>query len=167
MERKRVAASRLSTGRKPLTALALSLLLGVVLALPAVVQAGGRLPDGVPDLLDPRIVGSWQPYVLGNLKGDPAFPLVLYLNKSGNGPAAVMMAIDARNGTSRWSLASDPVIAIAVFADPQTVARLYYDQGFAEDGRPSGQYGKITGPDPAALSALSRWAAHLQQRVYM
>jgi hypothetical protein len=77
------------------------------------------------------------------------------------------MAIDARNGTSRWSLASDPVIAIAVFADLQTVTRLYYDQGFAEDGRPSGQYGKITGPDPAALSALSRWAAHLQQRVYM
>lgn len=167
MERKRAAASRLSAGRKPLPALALSLVLRVALALPAVVQAAGRLPDGVPDLLDPRAVGSWQPHVLGNVKGDPDFPLVVYLNKSGNGPAAVMMVIDARNGTSRWSLASDPVIGIAVFADSQTLTRLYYDQGFAEDGRASGQYGKITGPDSAALSALARWAAHLQRRVYM
>jgi hypothetical protein len=167
MDRKRLADLRLFVAGSPLTAPALSLALSFVLALPTLGLAASHLPDGVPDLLDPRIVAGWQPYVLGNLRGDPDFPLVVYVNKSGNGPAAVMMAIDARNGTSGWSLASDPIIAIAVFADAQTLTRLYYDQGFAEDGRPSGQYGKITGPDPAALAALSRWAAQLQHRVYM
>jgi hypothetical protein len=167
MERKRVAASRLSVGPKSLAALALSLVLGVMLALPAVVHAGGRLPDEVPDLLDPGIRARWDGYALWNLEGDPDFPVVVYLNKSGNGPAAVMMVIDARNGTSGRSLASDPIIAIALFGDSQTLTRLYYDQGFAKDGRPSGQYAKIAGANAAALSALSRWAAHLQRRVYM
>ncbi len=44
-----VTASRLSAERRPLTQLALSLVLSIVLALPAVVQAAGRLPDDVPD----------------------------------------------------------------------------------------------------------------------
>jgi hypothetical protein len=93
------------------------LVLGVMLALLVGVQAADRLPDGVPDLLDPRILVSWQPYMLGTLKDDPT--------------------------------------------------RLYCDQGFAEDGRPSGQHAKSAALDSAALSALSRWAAHLQHRVSM
>ncbi len=164
MDRTPVVASRLYAGQ---TALALSLLLSVVLALSAAVQAEGRLPDGVPDLLNPRVLASWQPYLLGNLEGNPDFPLVLYVNESGSAPAAVVMAIDARNGASTWSLASDPVIVIAVFADPQTVTRLYYDQGFAKDGRASGQYGKIAQPDSATLPALLGWVLHLQRLMYM
>jgi hypothetical protein len=169
MEREPIAASCIYAGRKRRIALALitALLLSSVLALPAVVQAEGRLPDGVPDLLNPRIRASWQSNLLGNLEGDPDFPVVVCLNVSDGAPAAVMMAIDARNGTSAWSLASDPVILIAVFAGPQTLTRPYYDQGFTDDGRPSGQYAKITRPDSAALSALLRWAAHLQHRVYI
>jgi hypothetical protein len=143
------------------------LTLSLVLALPAVVQAAGRLPDGVPDLSDPRILASWQPYLLGNLKGDPDLPLVVFLNASGSAPAAVLLAIDARNGLNSWSLASDPVIVIAVFADPQTLTRLYYDVGFAEDGQPSGHYAKLAHPDSMALSKLLRRVLHLQHRVYM
>lgn len=129
MERGPIAASCFDAGRKR----------HIALALPAVVQAEGWLPDGVPELLNPRIRASWHAYVLGNLEGDPDFPIIVYLNVPDGAPAAVMMAIDARNGTSTWSLASDPVILIAVFAGPQTLTRLYYDQGFADDGRPSGQ----------------------------
>ncbi len=164
MNRNRAITSRL---RRPLTGLALSLVLGGMLALPAGVQAAGRLPDGVPDLLDPRILASWQPYVLGNLAGDPDFPLVVYLNTAGKGPAALMMAIDARNGTSSWSLASDPAIVIAVFADPQTLTRLYYDEGFGEDGQPSGHFEKIAHPDSTALGAFLRRVLHLKHLVYM
>jgi hypothetical protein len=143
------------------------LTLSLVLALPAVVQAAGRLPDGVPDLSNPRVLASWQPYLLGNLKGDPDLPLVVYLNMSGSAPAAVLLAIDARNGLDSWSLASDPVIAIAVFADPQTLTRLFYDVGFAEGGQPSGQYVEIAHPDSTDLSTLLRRVLHLQHRVYM
>jgi hypothetical protein len=149
--------------------LTVSLVLSLALALPVVVRADGqgRLPEGVPDLLNPQVRANWELHPLGNLEGNPDFPLVLYLNKSGSAPAAVLVAIDARNGKSTWSLGSDRAILIAVFAGPQTLTRLYYDQGFADDGRPSGQYAKITRPDSAALSALLRWAAHVQHRVYM
>ena len=56
---------------------------------------------------------------------------------------------------------------IAVFADPQTLTRLYYDEGFAEDGQPSGHFEKIDHPDSTALSAFLRRVRHFQHLVYM
>ena len=169
MERECIGGSRIYARRKWLVELVLStsLMSSLVLALPALVRAECPLPEGVPDLTSPLSQASWQHYVLGNVGGDPNFPLVLYLNRLGSAPPAVMMAIDARNGKTTWSLAVDPVIVIAVFANPQTLTCLYYDQGFAEDGQPSGQYGKIDHPDLAFLPVLLNWVLEVQHRVYM
>ncbi len=104
MIRKRLSTSRMCAGRKPLLApgLIVSLVLSLLLAPSAVVRADGqcRLPEGVPDLLNPQVRANWELHSLGNLEGNPDFPLVLYLNQSDSGPAAVMVAIDARNGKS-------------------------------------------------------------------
>ncbi|HTU00941.1 MAG TPA: hypothetical protein VMG58_03960 [Candidatus Sulfotelmatobacter sp.] len=173
MDRKRIpGASTLRVRRKPLFELAwaLSLALGLAVSLPGVVGAEGgqgRFPYGVPDLLNPQTQGDWQSYQVGNLEGDPDFPLVIFLNQSGGAPAAVMIAIDARNGKSSWSLDSDPAILIALFADPKTLTGLYYDEGFTEAGRPSGHYAKITDPDSGALPLLLKSVVQAQHRVYM
>ncbi len=62
---------------------------GSVPALPAVVQGEGRLPDGVPDVLNPGIRASRQPNVPANLEGDPDFAAGVYVNVSDNGDATL------------------------------------------------------------------------------
>jgi hypothetical protein len=172
MDPKRITpASHVSVRRKPLADLArlLVLALGLSLAVSGLARAQSQasLPEGVPDLLNPQSQTEWQSYQVGNLEGDPDFPLVMFLNKAGSAPAAVMVAIDARNGKSSWSLGADPAILIALFADPRTLTGLYYDEGFTEAGHSSGQYAKIPDPDPEALPSLLKSVVQAQHRVFM
>jgi hypothetical protein len=115
------------------------------------------LPDGVPDLFDDT--EEWQPYQVGNVAGDSDFPLLMFLHDKGADkgaaqPAAVLLAVDAQNGSDHWSLASDPVIVIALLADPETITRIYYDAGFAQQGQPSGEYKTADAADRETLRAL-------------
>lgn len=163
MERKRIGKASRIVRRLA----GLLVVLGLALSPPAVAraQSQGRLPDGVPDLLSPQ--SDWQSYQVGNLEGDPDFPLIMFLNNKGSAPAAVMVAIDARNGKSSWSLESDPAILIALFADSETLSGLYYDQGFTEAGHPSGQYTKVADPNVKSLPLLLKSVAEAQHRIYM
>jgi hypothetical protein len=117
-------------------------------------QAQSRFPDGVPDVLSPRSPAEWRAVQVGNVDGNPDFPVIVFVNTTGAQPAAVMMALDAQNGTDRWSLASDPVVLIALFADPNTITRLYFDTAFGQTGRPSGQYAEVDQPNLEGLTTL-------------
>ena len=122
-----------------------------------------HLPDGIPNLADPQVGAGWQGYQVGSLNNDPDLPLLMFVNTSGNQPAAMMFGVDARNGKETFSLASDPVILVALFSDPQTVTRIYYDQGFSGNGHPSGQFAQIANPDQKSLPDLLATIAKADQ----
>lgn len=152
-------------GQKQIVA---SLVAGLILVLGGFALASAKnLPTDVPNFLDPGVLAGWRSYQVGNLAGNPDLPLVMFLNTAGRGPAAVMMALDARNGTDRFSLASDPAVVIALFSDPKTMTGLYYDEGFVSKGQPSGSYAKVRHPDGASLPNLLESVAHSQRLVYM
>jgi len=133
----------------------LPIVAALALALPGLAQAGEiRLPDGIPNLTDPQVGAGWQMFQVGALDHDPDFPLVVFMNVTGNQPAAMLFAVDARNGKETFSLVSDPVILVAVFADPQTVTRIYYDEGFSGDGHPSGEFTQSPNPSQESLIHL-------------
>jgi hypothetical protein len=137
--------------------------LALALAIAAAASAQTRsLPNGVPDLLNPDAQREWQAYQAGNLEGNADFPLVMFVNTAGNQPAAVMMALDAQNGTDRWSLASDPIVVIALFSDPNTITRLYADSGFAQSGKASGSYTEVANPNIDTLTGLLQTVARAQ-----
>src|SRR3974390_2636142 len=71
---------------------------------PVWAQGKPALPGGVPHLLDPKVRAQYEPTFMGNLLANPDFPLVLLVNTSGTHPGAVLVALDARNGTDTWSL---------------------------------------------------------------
>ncbi len=110
------------------------------------------LPDGVPNLFAQP--GEWQTYQVGNAAGDPDFPLLMFVHQKDGQPAAVLMAVDAQNGKDRWSLASDPVIVIAILADPDTITQIYYDAGFVQKGKASGTYATADHADHDTLREL-------------
>jgi hypothetical protein len=160
MKRKRRRAAAVATWPERLLAIGVlsTIALAFLLAIAAVTPARGevRLPDGVPNVLDPAARGDWQVYEGGNLDGNPDFPLVMFVSTTGQQPAAVLMALDASGAAVGPSVASDAVIVVALFADPTTITRVYVDAGFARTGRPSGQYTRAGVTDLASLSGLLR-----------
>lgn len=142
-----------------------ALALAWMLVCPGLARGEGAVhfPDGVPDLLSPETQAQWQSYQLGNVEGNPDFPILVFLNKAEEQPAAVMVAVNAQNGRDTWSLTSDPAILIALFSDPQTITRLYYDAGFAQDGQASGRYTEIANPEPDRLAEVMSAIVHNQR----
>ena len=126
--------------------------MGVVLAClllaagPVWAEGKPTLPGGVPNLFDPAVRAHYQPTLVGNLLANPDLPLVMLINTTGTQPEAVVVALDARNGTDTWSLRTDPIVLIALFADPATMTDLYFDRGFLEQGTSSGSFQSV--PEP-------------------
>ena len=89
---------------------------------------------------------QYQPTLVGTLLANPDLPLVMLINTTGTHPEAVVVALDARNGTDTWSWRTDPIVLIALFADPATLTDLYFDSGFLEQGTPSGSFQNV--PEP-------------------
>ena len=130
----------------------LPLLVGFVLV--AAVPAGAgppALPAGVPNLLDPAVRAHFQRVPVANLQGNPDFPVVLLVNTTREESRVLLLGLDARNGTDTFSLTTDPIILVMVFADPATVQDVYVDIGFADRGQASGTYAAV---DEANLSVL-------------
>ncbi len=145
---------------------AVALILVVAMAVPALAQ--GTLPDGIPNVVDPGIYSDYQPYQVGNLEGHPDFPVVAFLARAGQSPAAVVVALDARNGQATWSLATDPVVLIAVFSELQTVTGVYLDRGFAQRGTADGTYTRVKDRNGDSLpKALKSVKARVQVYMYM
>jgi hypothetical protein len=128
------------------------LLLGFVLvtAMPAW-AAQPTLPAGVPNIYDPEVQAYFQPVEVGNLRENPDFPVVLLVNTTGEQPQALLLGLDARNGTDTWSLTTDPIILIMVFSDETSIQGSYVDTGFVEAGKASGDYAAV---DAESLPAL-------------
>ncbi|MFB3817172.1 MAG: hypothetical protein ACE147_05855 [Candidatus Methylomirabilales bacterium] len=153
--RQRVAVSACAPAIHAVARMAL-LILALVLALATIALGQGPLPEGVPDVLSPGTRDDWRAFHVGNAEDDPNFPLIMFVNTAGHQPTAVLMAVNAQNGTDRWSLESDPVVLIALFAHPPTIARVYYDTGFAQEGRATGQYAVLQDPEPEVVGSLMR-----------
>jgi hypothetical protein len=131
----------------------LPLLVGFVLLAAVPAQAGtSRLPAGVPNIFDPGVQAHFQPVAVTSLEANPDLPAVLLVNTTGEQPPALLLGVDARNGKDTWSLVTDPIILIVVFADTTTVQGVYMDIGFVDRGQPSGSYGAL---DPEHASALT------------
>lgn len=122
--------------------------LACLLLVAGPVWAAGNptLPGGVPNLFDPAVRAQYQPTLVGTLLANPDLPLVMLIHTTGTHPEAVVVALDARNGTDTWSWRTDPIVLIALFADPATMTDLYFDSGFLEQGTPSGSFQSV--PDP-------------------
>ncbi len=144
---------------------AFALVLLFAVSVPALAQ--GTLPDGIPNVFDPKIRDDYQPYQVGNLEGNPDFPVVLFMAREGKSPAAVVVALDARNGKGTWSLATDPVVLIAVFSDPKTVTGVYLDSGFAQRGTASGTYSRVKDLNGDSLPKALKSVANARAQVYM
>jgi hypothetical protein len=141
--------------------LALWLMVAGGLAVAAAAHSAS-LPADVPDLLAPGARTEWRPVHVGDVEGDANFPLLLFMHDTAREPAAVLMVLNAQTGRGTWSLESDPAVLIAVFPNAQTVSRLYYDPGFAREGRASGQYAEVANPDPDQIPDLIISIAHPQ-----
>ena len=130
---------------------ALGVLLAYLLLMTAPVWAEGKpaLPGGVPNLLDPIVRAQYKPTFMGNRVANPDFHVVLLVNTTGIHPGAVLVALDARNGTDTWSCSTDPIVLIAPFADPATITDAYIDRGLREQGTPSGSFQNV--PDPRQM----------------
>jgi hypothetical protein len=135
-----------------LSAVALAFMLAIAAVAPAAAPA--RLPEGVPDVESLGAPGEWRVYQGQNLQGNPDFPLLMFVNNAGRQPAAVLMVLDAQNGTQQWSMTSDPIIMVALFADPETVTRVYCDAGFLQAGRASGEYAPVSVGDLQGLATF-------------
>ncbi|MBI2117102.1 MAG: hypothetical protein HYT85_18760 [candidate division NC10 bacterium] len=155
------APSRRWSGRAALT-----LFLLILASIPA--WAGQPLlPSGVPNVFDPEVRARFQPVGVANLRGNPDFPVLILQNTVGGQPQVILLGLDARNGKDNWSLASDPIILIVLFADPETILGAHVDAGFAERGKPSGQYMTLADPTSPGLSDLLRSISLAATRTYM
>jgi len=125
----------------------LPLLVGVVLLAAVPAWAGApTLPAGVPNIFDPAVRAHFEPVAVTNLQKNPDLPVLLLVNETEESPRALLLGVDARNGKDTWSLSTDPIILIVVFADATTVQGVYVDIGFADGGNASGTYAAV---DPA------------------
>jgi hypothetical protein len=136
-------------------------------AVPSAWAATASLPQDVPNVLDPKVQVDYQPYQVGNLEGNPDFPVILFMGRGQEKPAAVVVAIDARNGRETWSITSDPIILVAVFSSPKQLTGLYLDRGFAEGGRASGTLSPSSEQDGGLLPDLLRSVAQARAQTYM
>jgi hypothetical protein len=138
----------------------LPLLVGFVLltAMPVWASAAA-LPEGVPNIFDPSVQAHFQPVAMTNLQDNPDFPVVLLLNTTGQEPQTLLLGFDARNGKDTWSLTTDPIILIVVFADATRVQGVYVDTGFAGQGKASGTYAAVDKANGSALPDLLKAVA--------
>lgn len=145
-----------------------ALLLLLVILAPVPTWAGQpALPAGVPNVFDPEVRARFQPVGVANLRGNSDFPVLILQNTAGEQPQVMLLGLDARNGKDTWSLASDPIILIVLFADPESILGAYVDAGFAELGKPSGQFMTLADPTSPALSELLRSVTLAATRTYM
>lgn len=145
---------------------ALMLFLLILASIPA--WAGQPLlPSDVPNVFDPEVRARFQPVGVANLRGNPDFPVLILQNTVGGQPQVILLGLDARNGKESWSLASDPIILIVLFADPETILGAHVDAGFAERGKPSGQFMTLADPTSPGLSDLLRSISLAATRTYM
>jgi len=147
---------------------ALGVVLACLLFVPATVWAEGKpaLPGGVPNLFDPQVRAQYKPTVIGNLLANPDFPLVLLVNTAAKQPGAVLVALDARNGGETWSLATDPMVLIVLFADRATITDVYIDRGLLAQGTATGDFQGV--PDPQqGLPDLLHALADLPARTFL
>jgi hypothetical protein len=133
------------------------------------VWADGKsdLPRSVPDLFNPEVRALYQPVQVGNMRANPDLPLLMLVNINGESPKAVLVGLDARNGKNTWSLNTDPIVLIALFADPSTITELYLDAGFTRQGAPSGRYQSVPDPRVEMLPDLLRAFSDIPARTYM
>ncbi len=129
--------------------------LAIGVMLPGWGYAATRLPEGVPNILDPEAAQEWHAVHIGDVHGDGDLPVLLVTSIQGERPA-MLIGLDSRNGTEEYSLESDPVIFVALLAGPQTVTTLYYDTGFAAMEQPSGQFRRIAHPTPGEMPDFVR-----------
>ena len=133
----------------------LPLLVGVVLLAAVPAWAGApTLPAGVPNIFDPAVRAHFEPVAVTNLQKNPDLPVLLLVNETEEPPRALLLGVDARNGKDTWSLSTDPIILIVVFADATTVQGVYVDIGFADGGNASGTYAAVDPADGPALPEL-------------
>ncbi|OGD43093.1 hypothetical protein A2127_00355 [Candidatus Jorgensenbacteria bacterium GWC1_48_12] len=104
---------------------------------------GNYLPAEIPNIFDPEVRAQYQPVDVANLRGNPDFPVLILQNIVGGQPQTMLVGLDARNGKEGWSLASDPIILIILFANPETILGTYVDAGFADSGKPSRVFRKL------------------------
>ena len=128
---------------------------------------GNYLPAEIPNIFDPEVRAQYQPVDVANLRGNPDFPVLILQNTAGGQPQGMLLGLDARNGKMSWSLASDPIILIVLFADPETILGAHVDAGFAERGKSSGQFMTLADPTSPGLSDLLRSVTLAATRTYM
>ncbi len=144
----------------------LPLLVGFVLVAAVPAGAGAlALPAGVPDIYDPAILAHFQPVAVANLQENPDLPVILLVSTTEDQPQALLLGFDARNGKDTWSLTTDPLILIAVFADTTTVPGVYVDIGFADRGKTSGTYAAVDEANVSALPELLKAFTAASKRV--
>lgn len=146
----------------------LPLLVGFVFLTVVPAWAGHpTLPVGVPNIYDPEVRAQFQPVGVSNLLGNPDFPVLYVVNREGEKPQAMLIALDARNGKATWSLTRDPIILIVVFSDDTTIQRVYVDLGFAAQGKASGTYAAVDEVNSSALPELFKAVAEAVRRTYI
>jgi hypothetical protein len=134
---------------------ALTLLVGILVLAQFPAWAGQpTLPADAPNIFDPDVRAHFQPVGVANLRGNPDFPVLLFLNTEEEQPRILLLALDARNGKDTWSLTSDPIILIVVFSDEMSIRGLYVDTGFADQGEASGTYAAVDEQNSPALPDL-------------
>jgi hypothetical protein len=125
------------------------------------------LPAGVPNIYDSEVRAHFQPLRVGNLRGNPDFPVILVANTTGEQPQGHLLGLDARNGKATWSLASDPIILIVVLAGDTTIQRVYVDVGFAAEGKASGTYAAVDEANSPGLPGLLKALSEAATRTYI
>jgi len=131
---------------------------------------GGQspLPPGVPDIFDRSTRSRFEPVAVVNLRGNPDLPVVVVRNKKEDGqPQVLLLGLDARNGRRTWSLATDPIVLIVVFANPTTILSIHTDSGFLEGGQASGAYVTMEHPDSLVLPDVLRAVAAVGERAFL
>lgn len=152
--------------RRPIGMLALFLAVPLLAGFPA--WAGqSPLPTGVPNIFDPEVRAKFQPVAVVNLRGNPDLPMLVLVNAVGEQPQAMALGLDARNGKDTWSLGSDPIFLIVLFADPSTILGVHVDVGFSREGKPSGEYMALDNPESLTLPDLLNAVTAAPTRTYM
>ena len=161
--------SRVTHGSQGLRLGLMALLVGIGLSWSLPAWAGqSPLPPGVPDIFDRSIRSQYEPVAVVNLRGNPDLPVVVVRNKQGDGqPQVLLLALDARNGRHAWSLATDPIILIVVFASPSTILSIHTDSGFFERGQASGTYVSKEHPDSLILPEVLSAVAAVADRAFL
>lgn len=147
---------------------AIALLVGILVLAQVPAWAGQQtLPADAPNIFDPDVRAHFQPVGVANLRGNPDFPVLLFLNTEEELPRILLLALDARNGKDTWSLTSDPIVLIVVFSDEMTIKGLYVDTGFADQGKASGSYAAVDEQNLPALPDLLKAVTAVGTRTYI